>query len=65
MDAIRATYENGVFRPADPIELPEGAQVTLWVDRFENEVPHLRTVDRAFLDRLARERAEVFRRLAE
>ena len=27
METIRAVYENGVFRPLDPVELPEGAWV--------------------------------------
>ncbi len=27
MKTIRAIYENGVFRPLDPVELPEGARV--------------------------------------
>jgi len=27
METIRAIYEGGVFRPLDPVELPEGAQV--------------------------------------
>lgn len=28
MKAIHAIYENGVFRPLDPVELPEACQVT-------------------------------------
>ena len=27
MKAIHAIYENGVFRPLDPVELPEACQV--------------------------------------
>lgn len=27
METIRAVYEGGVFRPLDPVELPEGAWV--------------------------------------
>lgn len=65
MQAIQATYQNGVFTPAQPVELPEGAHVTLWVGAEAKEVPHLRPEDRAFFDRLARQRADVFRRLAE
>jgi predicted DNA-binding antitoxin AbrB/MazE fold protein len=26
---IRAIYENGVFRPMDPVQLPEGAMVQI------------------------------------
>lgn len=65
VQAIRAKYQNGVFTPEQPIELPEGTQVTLWVERAEGEVPHLRPEDRAFLDHLVAQRAEVFRRLSE
>lgn len=27
MEIIKAVYEGGVFRPLDPVELPEGTQV--------------------------------------
>jgi predicted DNA-binding antitoxin AbrB/MazE fold protein len=65
MQAIQATYQNGVFKPAQPIELPDGSQVTLWVEPSSAEIAHLRVEDREFLDRLASQRAEVFRRLAK
>jgi predicted DNA-binding antitoxin AbrB/MazE fold protein len=65
MQAIQATYENGVFTPLQPVELPNGSQVTLWIERADAEVAHLRPEDRAFLDELVVRRAEVFRRLAE
>ena len=65
MHAIQATFQNGVFTPAEPIRLPEGFQVTLWLDPAAKELAHLRAEDRAFLDQLANRRAEVFRRLAE
>ncbi len=29
MKPIRAIYENGVFRPLDPVDLPEGCHVEL------------------------------------
>jgi len=29
MSAIEAVYENGVFRPLQPVELPEGARVAV------------------------------------
>ena len=65
MKTIRATYQNGVFTPEQPIELPDGSQVTLWVEPPGTEVSQLRPEDREFLDRLATDRKEVFRRLAE
>jgi len=65
MQVIHATYQDGVFKPAEPVELPEGSQVTLLLGPTAKEVAHLRPEDKAFLDRLAVQRAEVFRRLAE
>ena len=29
MTTIRAIYENGVFRPLEPVDLPEGSRVEL------------------------------------
>lgn len=29
MTAVRAIYENGVFRPVDPVDLPERSEVVL------------------------------------
>jgi predicted DNA-binding antitoxin AbrB/MazE fold protein len=29
MKTIRAIFENGVFRPIGPVDLPEGSEVTL------------------------------------
>jgi len=34
MPTIRAIYENGVFRPLDPVDLPEGTKVQLQVLRI-------------------------------
>lgn len=31
MDSIPATFEHGVFRPTEPVQLPEGCQVELSV----------------------------------
>lgn len=31
MDLIPATFEHGVFRPVEPVQLPEGCQVELSV----------------------------------
>lgn len=65
MHAIQATFQNGVFTPVEPVRLPDGFQVTLWLDPEAKELVHLRAEDRAFLDQLTHRRAEVFRRLAE
>lgn len=35
MKTVRAIYENGVFRPTEPVELPEGSTV-----EFEPRVPN-------------------------
>ncbi len=65
MQIIHATYQNGVFAPVEAVELPEGSRVTLLLEPTVREVNHLEPEDKAFLDRLAVQRAEVFRRLAE
>lgn len=65
MQTIQATYQNGVFTPSQPVELPEGAKVTLWLAPEAEEIASLRPEDRAFLDQLAVRRAGVFRRLGE
>ena len=64
MQAIHAKYHDGVFTPVRPVVLPEGQEVTLWIDAGE-EIPHLRDEDRAFLKQLVEKRREVFRKLAE
>jgi predicted DNA-binding antitoxin AbrB/MazE fold protein len=33
MKTIHAIYENGVFRPTTPVDLPEGSEVTLEAKR--------------------------------
>ena len=65
MQAIRATLHNGVFTPEEPVQLPEGCSVLVWLDESAVEISHLRPEDREFLDELAVRRAEVFRRLGE
>ena len=64
MQAISATYHDGVFTPSHPVQILDGQEVTLWVDAGE-EVAHLRDEDREFLKQLAEKRGEVFRKLAE
>jgi predicted DNA-binding antitoxin AbrB/MazE fold protein len=47
MKTIHAVYENGVFRPKDPVELPEGCEVTLEprpVNQAELLSPHQRRI---------------------
>jgi predicted DNA-binding antitoxin AbrB/MazE fold protein len=65
MQAIRATFHNGVFTPEEPVQLPEGCSVLVWLDESAVEISHLRPEDREFLAQLAEKEAEVFRRLAE
>ncbi len=65
MQAIRATYHNGVFTPEEPVQLPDGYPVLVWLGQSTSEVSQLRPKDREFLDQLTGRRAEVFRRLAE
>jgi predicted DNA-binding antitoxin AbrB/MazE fold protein len=37
MATIRAIYENGVFRPLEPVDLPEGTKVALEILRVEGD----------------------------
>ena len=65
MQPIVATYQNGLFAPEQPVELPEGARVNLWIVPESEDVEHLSDEDRAFLRELADTRKRVFQRLAE
>lgn len=38
---IRAVFENGVFRPTDPVELPENCQVELQVDEVNPTISQM------------------------
>ena len=52
MQAIKATYQNGVFTPQEPVELTDGSKVTLWFESGEStKVDHLGNEDREFLTR--------------
>ena len=44
MTAIEAVYENGVFRPLQPVPLPEGARVEVFasVSARSRPAPHAR-----------------------
>jgi hypothetical protein len=63
---IIATYENGVFTPVEPLQLPEGFRVTLWLDPLtvqpstDPNHPNL-----PYLEELAENRGEVLRRMGE
>ena len=65
MQPIIATYQNGVFAPQQPVEIPEGARVNLWIVPESADVAQLSDEDRAFLRDLADRRKRVFQRLAE
>jgi predicted DNA-binding antitoxin AbrB/MazE fold protein len=65
MQSILATFKDGVFTPSEPVKLPDGFQVRLWVDESPQTRQELLSEDREYLRALAAKRAEVFRRLAE
>lgn len=46
MSTIHAIYENGVFRPTTPVELPEGSEVT--IEPIGDAAPRPRPSDPAF-----------------
>jgi predicted DNA-binding antitoxin AbrB/MazE fold protein len=48
---VHAVYENGVFRPTDPVELPENCQVALVVQKTPQVEP--RANEAAPLSKLA------------
>ncbi|MEX2168458.1 MAG: antitoxin family protein [Pirellulales bacterium] len=39
MPTIRAIYENGVFRPLEPVDLPDGCRVKLHILSIEGAEP--------------------------
>lgn len=44
MRTIIAIYENGVFRPTVPVNLPEGAEVTVELKPPEGLSPHQKRI---------------------
>ncbi len=38
MTTIRAIYEKGVFRPTEPVDLPEGTAVVVDANQTESEI---------------------------
>jgi predicted DNA-binding antitoxin AbrB/MazE fold protein len=65
MEAITVTYKNGVLTPSEPLDLPEGHTLTLWIDSQSQTREHMTEEDRRFFDQLATKRRAVFSRLAE
>ena len=65
MEAVLATYRDGVLTPTRPLSLEEGQQVIVWVDPGSEQRERMADEDRQFFKQLAADRAEVFRRLAE
>jgi predicted DNA-binding antitoxin AbrB/MazE fold protein len=39
MPMIRAIYENGVFRPLEPVDIPEGTRVEVSLTVCRDEIP--------------------------
>jgi predicted DNA-binding antitoxin AbrB/MazE fold protein len=52
MNAIPAVYENGLFRPIEPVELPEGTKVV--VETEEVVAERIRAARRRVFDCLSR-----------
>lgn len=64
MKTIRAVFENGVFRPREPVELPPGSQVKITLqeepetkperlrDRFPDSIGTLSETDALELQRI-------------
>jgi predicted DNA-binding antitoxin AbrB/MazE fold protein len=65
MEAIVVTYKDGVLTPVEPLDLPEGHTLTLWIDPAAQQREHLTDDDRRFFEQLAARRRAVFDRLAE
>lgn len=42
--AIKVVYENGVFRPLEPIDLPEGQAGTVMIDKRAQRREAMRTI---------------------
>lgn len=55
MKTIHAIYENGVFRPIEPVDLPEGARVVFAPNVVEDRQPQPTDPEFAHLDPSLRE----------
>jgi predicted DNA-binding antitoxin AbrB/MazE fold protein len=64
VQAIQAKFVEGVFVPAEPVQLPEGFRVTLWIDPLTVKVESQQDQP-GYLEDLAENRGEVLRRMAE
>lgn len=56
---IDAIYNNGVFRPLEPVAIPEGVRVHLRVDERTATDPPAKLMSRAELDEFLRMMAEL------
>lgn len=64
MQPIQAIYTNGAFTPVEPVSLPEGFRVTLWLDPLTVQADDA-AKDPTYLEDLAENRGEFLRRMAE
>jgi predicted DNA-binding antitoxin AbrB/MazE fold protein len=65
MQAVVATYRNGVLTPAKPLQLSEGSTVRLWIEPSADLREQMTSEDREFFEKLAKDREAVFRALAQ
>ena len=65
METITVTYKNGVLTPSEPLDLPGGHTLTLWIDPNAQQHEQMTDEDRRFFEELAKKRRSVFERLAE
>jgi predicted DNA-binding antitoxin AbrB/MazE fold protein len=62
---IQVVYENGVFKPLEPVNLPEGERLTLYIPHepdgltTEQRLEKMREIQQAFADVSDEEWAEV------
>jgi predicted DNA-binding antitoxin AbrB/MazE fold protein len=61
---ILATYKDGVFVPVEPVSLPEGFRVTLWLDPMGVKAQPSEK-DPSYIEEVAENRGELLRRMAE
>jgi predicted DNA-binding antitoxin AbrB/MazE fold protein len=61
---VQAIYTDGVFTPVEPVNLPEGFRVILWLDPLRVQ-PEPSEKDSSYLEEVAENRAELLRRMGE
>ena len=54
---VKARYENGVLKPLEPVELKEGEEVFIKLERYEDRLKRLRKY-RGMLGKASREEIE-------